>query len=229
MINKPIHLYPVLLLCLYTSHEAYAEEFKCWTNDSGVLECGNVVPPEFVSQGYEVRNEHADVVSKQAREMSPEERNRLLQEEQRRIEEEQQAKAQAEEDKRLLDLYPTERDITGARDLKVGRINKSIEITQKDLDSRKQRLAKLQEQAERAAKRTDKVSQENLKTFQAHIDSLQTQIETIQVSIEGKLKEKYEIEEEAEQTLAKYREIQQRVQLRRKRQQETQAARERKE
>lgn len=218
MMCKQLQLYSVLFLALCAAHWSYAEDaFKCWTNEAGVLECGNTIPPEFVSQGYEVRNENADVVAKQEREMSPEERNRLLEQERQRIEAEKQAKAQAEEDKRLLDLYPTERDIIGARDLKIGRINKSLEITQKDLNSRKQRLEKLRVQAERAAKRTDKVSQENLKTFQSHIKSLEEQVETIEVSIASKEKERKAIQDEANKTLAKYREIQQRVQLRRER------------
>jgi len=220
---RSIQFYSALFLCTCASWSQAEVSFKCWTNEAGVMECGNTVPSEFVSQGYEVRNENADVVAKQAREMSPEERNRLLEAERQRIETEKQAKQQAEEDKRLLDLFPNERDITSARDLKVGRINKSIEITQKDLNSRKRRLEKLRVQAERAAKRTDKTSQENLKTFQSHIKSLEGQIETIEMSIASKEKEKQEIQTEANNTLAKYREIQQRLELRRKQLQATNA------
>ncbi len=212
--NQPLPFYAALLACLCVANNGWAEEdFKCWKNESGVLECGNTIPPQFVSQGYEVRNENADVVQVEKREMSPEERNRLLEIERQKIEAEKQAKVQAEEDKRLLDLYPNERDIINARDLKILRINKSVEITQKDLNARKARLEKLKVQAERAAKRADKVSLENLATLQTHIASLENQIKTIQSSVDGKEQEKQEIMSEYSKTLDKYREIQARTRL----------------
>ncbi len=210
-INQYLSLCVLTSLSMLFSVSAHALEFKCWTNDSGVMECGNTIPSQYLSQGYEVRDDQATVVETKSREMSPEERARRLSEERKRIEDEKKSKQQAEEDKRLLDLYPSERDIINGRDLKVGRIDKSIEITEKDLHSRQQRLEKLQVQAERSAKRTDKVSKENLKTLQSHIQSLEGQIETIQTSIASKEKEKLEIQQEAAATLSKYREIQARV------------------
>ena len=54
---KPGHLLFLLAMLLLSATAAQAK-FKCWTNNEGVKECGNAVPPEYAQQGHEVMNKH---------------------------------------------------------------------------------------------------------------------------------------------------------------------------
>src|SRR6056300_1076175 len=40
---------------------------KCWTNNEGIRECGNRVPPEFAQQGHQEISESGMVIEEQSR------------------------------------------------------------------------------------------------------------------------------------------------------------------
>jgi chromosome segregation ATPase len=88
-----------------------ADPIKCWTNEDGVMECGNFVPPEYSQQGYAERNEQGVVVKKIERAKTPEEIAALKAKEDEQKALEQTLKEQEENDRELLMQFSTEDDI----------------------------------------------------------------------------------------------------------------------
>jgi hypothetical protein len=103
---------------------------KCWTNNQGVRECGNVIPPEYAQQ------EHAEVsrsgvtlgVTERARtaEELEAERARVEREETLRAEQERIAREQAERDQILLQTFSAEEDLLHVRDSQLTAVDTRI-------------------------------------------------------------------------------------------------------
>ncbi len=62
MKNRTLAVLFVFLLIF--SAPALAISFKCWTNDEGIRECGNSLPPKYVTQRIEFLNSKSGKVSK---------------------------------------------------------------------------------------------------------------------------------------------------------------------
>lgn len=117
--------------------------FKCWTNNEGIRECGETVPPEFAQKGHQEISTQGVVLEKQERAQTKEElaqaaRMAAAEEEQQKLKDEQATK-----DKILLDTFTSVADIETVRDDKLAVIESSItltnkrnEKTQEDLDKR---------------------------------------------------------------------------------------------
>ncbi len=126
---------------------------KCWTNNEGVRECGNRVPPEYAQQGHQEISESGMVIDEQSRaktkaELAEEAKQKaLLAEEKRKQAEQKRA------DNILLATFSNVAEIERARDERIKAIdatitlaNKQTETIQQDLDKRIQAAA----QAERS-------------------------------------------------------------------------------
>jgi len=126
------------ICCL--SNDAGAN-IKCWTNEDGVRECGNKIPPKY-SQGASVKISRSGVV------IGEEEAAKSLE----TIRKEKQASIKAEEsrkaDQALLKTFSSTEDLILARDRKVEQIDKEIIL----LESR---IIKLEENLQKVKHRID--------------------------------------------------------------------------
>jgi hypothetical protein len=183
-------------------HTAQAR-IKCWTNNQGVRECGETVPPEYSQKRYEELNERGMVIKEQERaktkeELEAEARRAAIEEEKRRQREEQ-----AKQDRILLYTYSSVQDIELARDDQLASLEANIKVTEKrnekirdDLDKRIQAAAA----AERAGKEPN---QELLDD----IESLKRQLSNNKEFISDRKQEMQEIREEYAAKIERFREL----------------------
>ncbi|MEY3219606.1 MAG: hypothetical protein RIT27_963 [Pseudomonadota bacterium] len=195
----------IILINLFVSSSyAAPPTIKCWTNESGVKECGSAIPPEYASQGHQELNTKGEIVKQVGHEKSPEERRALVEKEQQALEEQKHAKEQEAQDRKLLDLYPSESDIEAAKNGKLESIKASVDVTQKQLNFY---ISSLKE-AEKTFSLPDLKDRTKL---EAHIAGLKEQISKFEESINNKKKESEAAIKEYDDYLQRYREIKRRV------------------
>ena len=164
---------------------------KCWTNDEGVRECGDKIPPEYAQKSHQELGKSGVVREETERAKTDEELA-----EQRRLdkiaaEEDRKMTRQKKKDDILLQTFSNVEDIERARDERITALEAAIKLTQArsekiqyDLDKRIQKAAK----AERAGKTP---SEALLKD----IESLNRQLKNNNAFIEGKRAEQEETKE----------------------------------
>ena len=101
---------------------------KCWTNHEGVRECGDMVPPEYIQQGYMEIDKEGIVRDVKERAKTPEElaearRLAALEAAKRRQKEKQQTR-----DRVLLQTFSSVSDIERARDDRVSALEAAIKM-----------------------------------------------------------------------------------------------------
>jgi hypothetical protein len=189
LFNTFIIIFTLTGLTLSTSVQA---RMKCWTNNEGVKECGNAVPPEYAQKGHQeigkgglVRDETERALTDE--ELEEKKRQDAIQAEKDRIAAEQKAK-----DDILLKTFSSVEDIERARDERLTALEASIKLTQArsekiqyDLDKRIQKAA--------AAERAGNTPSEALLK---DIESLKRQIKNNDSFIEGKRAEQEEIKKD---------------------------------
>ncbi|GJM05024.1 MAG: hypothetical protein DHS20C09_10150 [marine bacterium B5-7] len=176
---------------------------KCWTNNEGVRECGNKIPPEFAQKEYQELGKGGLVREKTERAKSAEE---LAEARKLEIEQAEQAKLNAEKKKQdqiLLATFSNVGDIERARDERVTALEATIKLTQArnekiqlDLDKRIQTAAN----AERAGKTPP---DELLKD----IESLKRQTNNNDAFIKGKRAEQEEIKKAHAVDIARFKKL----------------------
>jgi len=133
-----------LVSVIMPTSEIYANQIKCWTNEDGIMECGNVVPPQFTQQGHEVRNQQGLIIEQVKKAKTPEEIAReqaaLLAQQQA----EERKRKQAEEDRILLDLFGQQEDIEIAREARLNTIDAQIGSIDFYLNSLRKNLAEME-------------------------------------------------------------------------------------
>ena len=105
----------VALVAMFTLVAPCQAKFKCWTNNEGVKECGNAVPPEYAQQGHEVMNKHG--VARESKKAKTLEELAAEREAEKlaaaaAVEQEKRAKL----DRVLLDTFTSEDDMVLTRD-----------------------------------------------------------------------------------------------------------------
>jgi len=130
------------IVVLVLPNQAHAR-IKCWTNNEGVRECGNVIPPEYAQKGHKEVSDQGVVVEEQERAKTEEELAEAKRLAAVKAEEERKAEELAKQDKILLDTFSNVDDIEMTRDGKIAAIESSIKLTnarnekiQIDLDKR---------------------------------------------------------------------------------------------
>lgn len=154
------------LCCLLMSPLVSAAELYRYVNDKGVTVLDRLgVPPQFISKGYEVLNEHGRVVRVVPPAPSEAERKRMAEE-----------KALASSDAQLLRLYSTPEDVERARLRKLEELDGQIGVARGNQQSLRNQQAVLQAQAagiERAGRPVPEhiqVQIDNLLAEQANLD-----------------------------------------------------------
>ncbi len=180
---------------------------KCWTNNEGVRECGNAIPPEYAQKSSETINERGITVETKERALTKEELSKIKakeEEEQQRVaKEEEKNKKQAAADRVLLATFLSEDEIITARDRKLAVIDGNIEVTNITIDKLNDDLQTQRKKAANYERRGKTVPEGTLK----EIASLERQIASKQEFIESKQAEKETIREKYAKDLERFREL----------------------
>ncbi len=189
-----------LFAATVTSAEA---KIKCWTNNEGVRECGDAVPPEFAQQEYETKSAGGVTLDTADRAKTVEE----LEAERAAAEAAERAAVAAREeaarDKVLLYTFSSEDDMVLARDGQVAHLESQIKITQSHIDKLQKGLDELIQDAADHERRGAAPPEKLL----ADIDSLRTQIRENELFIETKHEEQHAIMEKFERDIARFRKL----------------------
>jgi hypothetical protein len=197
----------MFVLCVIFSPLSVQAAIKCWTNNEGVRECGNAVPPEYAQQGSRTINERGLTVETQERAPTKEEleakRKREEEEQRRAAEAEAKRKKQEAADRVLLSTFLSEEEIIGARDRKLILIDGNIEITNITIKKLNDDLQQQQKKAARYERKGKTVPEGTLK----EIASLERQIKSKEEFIQIKKSEKDTIREKYASDLKRFREL----------------------
>lgn len=201
--NNKAFLILTAAVLLQGAAQPAAAQIKCWTNNEGVRECGNRVPPEYAQQGHQELSERGMVIDEQEAVKTREELEQEARRAEQLAEEEREREELVRRDKVLLATFSTVEDIEIVRDQRLGAIEASIklarkrtEIIQADLDKRIQAAA----QAERAGKTPNEALLQD-------IESLRRQINNNNDYIEEKLSEQEATRVEYEANIERFREL----------------------
>ncbi|MFK5985186.1 MAG: hypothetical protein QM479_07150 [Pseudomonadota bacterium] len=120
----------ILCTSLLLSTHLAAKTFKCWTNEEGIRECGNSLPPQYVNQRIEFFNEKSGTMSTfipaaktQQQIFSEKAQEKILKRQQK-----EQAKQKAYDDV-LLKTYLTVDDLLLSLHWKITTLNSNINVT----------------------------------------------------------------------------------------------------
>lgn len=178
-----------------------AQSIKCWTNNEGVRECGNSVPPEFAQQGHEERSRQGMLLDQQDRAKTTEELAEDAKLNAQRAEEKRQLQQQAREDKVLLATFSTVADIEKVRDERLKAIESSIRLAEKRTETIQADLNK-RIQAAAEAERAGKAPNEDLLK---DIESLRRQVNTNNAYIADRQKEQEDTQNKYTADIARFR------------------------
>jgi hypothetical protein len=191
------------VLLVFVPPTSNATKIKCWTNNEGVRECGNVVPPEYAQQKHEEINERGLTIKTKQRAKTPEEIEAERQEQarleaQRKLDEEQ-----AELDRILLATYATEYDMRLAHKGKLAAIDGRIAHAEHLVKRLKEKLVELIQDAANQERSGKEVSDDTL----ARIEDVKQQITEQQNFIKEREHEKVLINARFEDDLAHFRRL----------------------
>jgi len=180
---------------------------KCWTNDEGVRECGNAIPPEYVEKRSETLNERGMTVDVQERAKTEEElaaeRRREEEQARREAEAEAQRREQARRDRVLLATFTSVRDIRDSRDRKVSAIDATIELNKRSLENLREKLKKLEQRAAGLERKGKPVPE----ALQGDMARLRQQIADKEAFLENKRREKQALKDKYAADIRRFREL----------------------
>ena len=192
---------------LGVSPEVAAKRIKCWTNDEGVRECGNFVPPKYSQQGHREIGKHGLTVSSQKRAKTQAEvdaeREASRKKKEREKREAQLAREQATRDRVLVDTFTTEEDLHLAHQGRLAAIDSRVKHTRQLIDGLKVDLSNLRKQAAREERSGKAVPD----TLSKRISGNTQQISQHLNFIAERQAKKAELELQFQKDLARYRHL----------------------
>ncbi|MDZ7661794.1 hypothetical protein [Thiohalophilus sp.] len=199
----PIRLCLLALLLGGFAPAAFAGTYKCWTNEDGVRECGQSVPPEYSQQRIEILNQQGVVIEVEEAARTQEEL-----EQEKRTAEQRKLEQEEEEEKRrqdhiLLSTFTTERDLRMYYQDKGNSIQRLIDITRSSNQSRQEKLNELQKRAANLDRRGESLPETLLK----EMEQLKRQIANNEKFIADKQQELEQLDAEYETKLKRFREL----------------------
>jgi len=165
-----------VLLASVSASVLAANSYRYRDND-GNTHIGYSIPPEFIPNGYEIRNDRGwviEVVPPKA-ELDKQMAENLAEVQKRRA-----FVLQREKDKMLLRHYSSAEDIERVRDRKLEEFNNFVAIQNGNIRAYKKRISELQTRAaniERAGRRIPNKILDNLKTLEKNIHDSETMID----------------------------------------------------
>lgn len=176
---------------------------KCWTNNEGVRECGDAVPPEYAQKEHRVLSEDGVVIEKQERAKTESE----IQEEEnltrQKAEQEQLAKEQAERDRVLQETFASEDDLKMALEGKLSTITSQIKLRESHMENLQSNLNELVSVAGDMERRGEKP---NAKVLQ-DIDNVRRQIQDSESFITAQHAEQESLKQKFAADLKRLREL----------------------
>ncbi len=199
--NKAI--FPLVLAVAWLAAGPANAAIKCWTNNEGVRECGNVVPPEYAQQGHEEYNRRGIVVEEKERAKTDEELA-----EERRIAEEKAAAEKARQeaeaaDRVLLATFSSVDDLELARDGRLTAIDSQIRLTENQIEKLEDNLASIIQ----SAADLERQGRTPPDTIKDDISSVREQIARKQRYIADKQLEKETVRASFDADIARFREL----------------------
>ncbi|MDZ7804791.1 hypothetical protein [Thiohalophilus sp.] len=190
-------------LILALANPALAGRYKCWTNDEGVRECGQSVPPEYSQQRIEILNDQGVVIDVEEPAKTPEQleaEKRAA--EQRRLKEQQQAE-QKRRDQVLLNTFTTERDLKLYYENKTAATQSLIDITRASNEALRDKLGDLQKQAANQERRGKELSEDLLD----RMEQVKRRIANNKIFMAEKAQELDSLQKQFEVELARFRKL----------------------
>ncbi|MGD8546714.1 MAG: hypothetical protein PVG50_02890 [Thiohalophilus sp.] len=193
----------LMLLLLGLGGYGHAATYKCWTNDEGVRECGQSVPPEYSQKRIEILNDRGMVIEVEEPPKTPEQI-----EEEKRAEElrKKQEKLEAEKRRRdlvLLRTFTTESDLESFYQDKINAIQSRVDIRNASNQSLTSHLNDLQKQAANL-ERQGKTPPENLLK---EMESIKRQMNNNQNYIAELKQEITQLQQRRDEELKRFREL----------------------
>jgi DNA repair exonuclease SbcCD ATPase subunit len=181
--------YFILLLALLMTTTAVAERVFKWVDSEGQVHYGNRVPPEYANKERKEINEQGRTVKIYEAAMTPDEKEAAQEAAEREARQKALDEKRAIHDRSLLATYTSEQDMLLARDGRVASIEALLQLTNSRIESMKQRLHSLTEEAasyERSGKPLPH-------TVETQINNLRSQITRNEGFIQEKEQELEEI------------------------------------
>lgn len=188
------------VVVLSTLSNAAQARFKCWTNNEGIRECGETIPPEFAQKSHQEMSAQGVVLDKQERVKTKEELAQEARMAAAAAEEQKLKDEQAQQDKILLDTFISVADIETVRDDKLAVIESSISLTNKRNEKTQQDLDKRIEAAAAAELAGNAPNEALLQD----IDLLRARIANYKVFIDGKHAEQDAVRKAADADIERF-------------------------
>jgi hypothetical protein len=180
---------------------------KCWTNNDGVRECGNVVPPEYAQKSHREITETGVTVSTTTRAKTEEElraeREEAARTAQARAEAARKKRERETKDRVLLSTFTTEKELAIAHKGQVEAIDLRIGHTEKILKQLENNLAQLRSQAATLERSGKPITPE----LKKKMEKVQQQMQERYEFIEDRRLQKAELAAQYTQDLDRYREL----------------------
>jgi len=161
---------------LITSTAVAERTFK-WVDNEGQVHYGNRVPPEYAKAERKVINEQGRIVKVYEAAKSPEEKAAAQKAADLEARKKVHNEKQAIHDRSLLATYASEQDMQLARDGRVASVEALLQLTNSRIESMKQRLLGLTEEAatyERSGKKLPHTLESQIKNLRAQITKNET-------------------------------------------------------
>ncbi len=180
---------------------------KCWTNDDGVRECGNTVPPKYAQKAHRELTEEGITVSTTERAKSKEElriqRAEAARTEAIRAENERKIRARKTKDRVLLSTFTTESELALVHEGQVAAIDIRIDNTKRILGQLEHSLEQLHAQAAKLERRGKSITPE----LESRIAKIQQKMQDSHSFIERRRRQKAEMAVQYASDLDRYREL----------------------
>ena len=186
---------------------AEAGRIKCWTNNDGVRECGNVVPPEYAQKGHTEKSQGGLTTKVTEKAKSKDELEKERAERAKKAAEEKEksrrAAIEAEKDRVLLSTYTSEDDLILAKNGRIAAIDSRINHSKQILTNLEASLSGLQKKAAKRERSGKKIDQNLLD----NINHTEKQIADSHRFVDEREQEKLKINEEFAADMARWKRL----------------------
>jgi len=177
---------------------------KCWTNNEGVRECGNTIPPEYSQQKTKEMNKNGVTINKSEqaktqKELDEEDRLAMIEKEKQLLIQKQQ-----ESDQLLLNTFASPDDIILAREGKLSSLASEISLRKTHIEKIKANLDKIVGAAADMERRGEKPTEKIL----TDIRNVKSQISENKRYILAKQQEQEKVKIKYDEDLIRYNKLQ---------------------
>ncbi|MEE8297167.1 MAG: hypothetical protein V3R26_04980 [Hyphomicrobium sp.] len=180
---------------------------KCWTNDDGVRECGNAIPPKYAQKAHREMSAEGITLSTTKRAKTKEELRKEREEAARlapvRAEQARKLRERKMKDRVLLSTYTTEKDLTLAHEGQVIAIDIRIDHTEKILNQLERSLDQLRSEAAKLERSGKPITP----SFESKIAKVERQMHNTSSMIEQRRLQKADLAAQFVADRDRYREL----------------------